>query len=75
MTTKNGITITPVFWQENHYTIKWHYLSPEGTLWNVSGVSSNGVSVWTINAWGKTIYQGVNLYEFKSTWKEYGHED
>ena len=48
--------ITPEYWAQPD-AVKYHYKKPDGTLWNVSAVSDDIASVWTINAWGGVYHE------------------
>ena len=72
MSVRDEIKVTPEYWH-NQYELdsayRYSYVKPDGTLWNVKGVD-DAVHLWTINAWGVTYYEHVNVHEFRETWRE-----
>lgn len=61
------IEITKEYWDYSD-KIRYKYISPERTLWNVSKVTDLHVHIWAVNAWGEVYRTMVDIDEFMSTW-------
>ena len=64
------IELTPNYWAQPD-KVKYSYVSPQGTLWNVDRIVGDYVQLWTINAWGSVHHESVNIHQFRNTWREY----